>query len=162
MLFFMMCLSPHPFMCILMSSCLFLWHVDPSLCPPPRGPLPPPFPFISFCPWLKISWCLHETSLMCSISSVTCNPALPTVLTHILSLLHLYFSISSSSCFMLGPVCTGGDGQSGGRAGQAQGKSSSSLGGTSSRQGLRPPCVPAVSTVPSPQQFNQGNTAPTL
>lgn len=162
MLFFMMCLSPRPFLCIFIPSCLFLWHVDLSLSPP-HGPLTPPFPFISFCPWLKISWRLHETSLMCSISSITCNLAPSTVLTHILSLLHLYFSISSSSsCLMLGPVCTGGDGQSGGRAGQAQGKSSSSLGGTSSWQGLRPPCVPAVCTVPSPQQFNQGNTAPTL
>lgn len=57
-----------------------------------------------------------------------------------------------------GPVCTGGSGQSGGRAGQTKGKSSSSLGGTSSRQGLRPPCITTVCTVLSPQQLNQGNT----
>lgn len=80
------------------------------------------------------------------------------VLTHILLLLHHHLPI-----FVLllhaGPVCTGGDGQSGGGAGRAQGKSSSSLGRTSSRQGLCPPRIPAVSAVPSPQQPNQGNTA---
>lgn len=61
-----------------------------------------------------------------------------------------------------GPVCPRGDGQSGGRTGQTQGKSSSSLGGTSRRQGLRPPCVPTIGTVPSTQQLNQGNTTAIL
>lgn len=98
---------------------------------------------------------------MCSVSCVTLNLALPTVLTHILLLLHLLL-LRLLLLLHSGPVCTGGDGQSGIRAGQAKGKSSSSLGGTGSRQGLRPPCLAAVSAVPRPQQLNQGNTAPTL
>lgn len=59
-----------------------------------------------------------------------------------------------------GPVRAGGDGRSGGGAGRAQGESSPPVGGTSGRQGLRPPRVPAVSAVPRAQQPNQGNSAP--
>lgn len=72
---------------------------------------------------------------------------------------HPHFSV-----FILrtGPVRTGGDGRSGGGTGRAQGKSSSPLGGTGSWQGLRPPCVPTVSTVPCNQQLNQGNAVPIL
>lgn len=60
------------------------------------------------------------------------------------------------------PVCAGGDGRSRGGARHAQGESSPPVGGTSSRQGLRPPRVPAVSAVPCAQQPNQGNPAPSF
>lgn len=58
------------------------------------------------------------------------------------------------------PACVGGAVMSWGWAGQAEGEGPPALGGPGCREGLRPPCVPAVCTVPSPQQPDQGNTRP--
>lgn len=86
--------------------------------------------------------------LLKSAISLTCFPNT--------TLLHLcFFFVLLLLC--AGPVCAGGHGQPGGRAGQVEGKSSPSLGGTSSRKRLCPQSVPAVSSVSSPQQLNQGN-----
>lgn len=97
------------------------------------------------CPSLSPSSHLHPQTSHPFIPDDPASPHFP------------HSSISSSLC--AGPVCAGGDGRSRVRAGQAEGEGPPPLGGTSSRQGLRPPCVPAVGTVPSPQQPNQGNAS---
>lgn len=53
---------------------------------------------ISFSPWLKILWCLHST-ILSNLSLFTLHS--PSLLLHILLLPHLYFPISSCSCFVL-------------------------------------------------------------
>lgn len=171
MLFFTMFfpLSLSMYFDVLLFFCLFLWHVNPTLFPS-SVPLTPHFSVtafmkntILFCHFIfPLTQNFMVLTLNHPFQSVTFYPALPipapshpiapsSLFSHLLLLL-----------LRTGPVCTGRDSQSGDRVGQAEGKSSSSLGGTSSWQGLRPPCFPAVSTVPSPQQLNQGNTAPTL
>lgn len=168
MLFFRMFFSPSLSMYfdVLLLFCLFLWHV-PTFLYHTSASLHLHF-FVSF--FLKntkffchLIFPLASKSSMCSIF-LCFNPTLPTWA-------HLHPIAPSSLSFHFhlfvllfhtAPVYTGGNGQSGARTVQTEGKSSLSLGGTSGRQGLCPSCIPAVSTVPSPQQFDQGNTALTL
>lgn len=80
---------------VFLLLCLFLWHVNWTMCPS-SVPLPPTcHRFHGFCCFiLSLTLCgQHTTILSCVLHFVS----LQTVLTHILLLLHLYFSNSTIS-----------------------------------------------------------------
>lgn len=143
--------------CILMCSSVYLRHVNPVsllLCASRASCLRCHEKCYVFCCFIFTSNGAHTQPyfpthhFFCTLRSPTSNCSV---------------SVFSTTCLLhIGLVCAGGDGVSGGRAGQAEGKSSSTMGGTSSRKGLRPQSISAVSTIPSPQQLNQGNTAHAL